>query len=134
MINSVIQSGILGKAIELNSTTTGKYVTTFTIAINKPTKDNTEKTEWFKWRAWDKVAERVAKAQTGDTLILKGYEAFDEYVNKDGIEVKQVVNIAQEVYIQRKGATKPAESTTQQVPYETFDDTIFMQDDENLPF
>ena len=62
-LNTVVIVGRLAKDIELKQTPTGKTVTNFTVAVDKPyNKDNDHpEANWIDCIAWEKTAEFLAK-------------------------------------------------------------------------
>ena len=67
-LNSVILSGRIGKDVELKTTPGGKYVASFSLAVNFD-----EKTEWVMCKCWDKAAEALSKySRKGDHLTIAG--------------------------------------------------------------
>jgi single-strand DNA-binding protein len=68
--------GNLGKDPELRYTTSGKPVTTFNVAVNRPAPsmdgERREETEWFQVVTFSKLAERC------DQLLTKGQRVYVE--------------------------------------------------------
>ncbi len=69
--------GNAGKAPEMRYTSTGKPVTSFSVAVNRTYRDSAgtpvEETEWFNCVAWDKLAETVnSYVQKGALLYVEG--------------------------------------------------------------
>jgi single-strand DNA-binding protein len=75
-INKVILIGNAGKDAEVRSTSSGKRVANFSLAINEPFRDgsngNRQKVEWVRCVAWNKKAEIAGK------LVTKGKQVFVE--------------------------------------------------------
>lgn len=83
--NIITQKGILGRDPELASTKSGKSALTVDIAVYQG-KDNSEQpiTEWFRWRMYGALADRIAKAHKGDTLRLFGRARNETYTDQRG--------------------------------------------------
>lgn len=83
--NIVTHKGILGRDPELASTKNGKSALTVDIAVYQG-KDNNEQpiTEWFRWRIYGTLADRIAKAHKGDTLRLFGRTRNETYTDAHG--------------------------------------------------
>lgn len=99
-INRVVITGRLVRDPELRTTSTGKQVVSFTVAVDKrfkPTGD--EKTaNFFRVTAWEKQAEFVGNyAQKGRMVGVEGRLDQRKYTNKDGIEVETTEIIADNV-------------------------------------
>lgn len=134
-MNVVMQSGILGNVPELVKTQTGKSVCTFTIAVYDG-KDSTglNKTQWHKWQAWDYTAERICRANKGDTIIVHGMARNNSYTNKENRNITEKIFIARDLFIQPKHGTVSSEDI--ELPEMNYD--IPSDDEEldtdNLPF
>ena len=83
--NIVIMKGILGKDPEPGKTKSGKSALTVEIAVYQG-KDSKEQqiTEWFRWRMFGVLADRIAKAHKGDTLRLIGKARNETYTDDHG--------------------------------------------------
>ena len=74
-VNKVILLGNAGQNAEVKSTSGGKSVASFSLAINQPfrdKKDGTQRVEWVRCVAWDKLA------QIAEKLVAKGTVVFVE--------------------------------------------------------
>ena len=74
-VNKVILLGNAGQNAEVRSTSGGKSVANFSLAINQPfrgKKDGNRHVEWVRCVAWDKVA------QIAEKLVAKGTVVFVE--------------------------------------------------------
>lgn len=69
MLNSCSFIGNLGKDVEVRSTTSGKQVATFSLAVSDGRGDNA-KTEWVNVVVWDKLAEIC------QTYLKKGSKVY----------------------------------------------------------
>ena len=74
-VNKVILLGNAGQNAEVRSTSSGKSVANFSLAINRPfrsKKDGTQRVEWVRCVAWDKLA------QIAEKFVVKGTVVFVE--------------------------------------------------------
>ena len=75
-VNKVILIGNAGRDATVRTTSSGKPVANFSLAINEPFRDknngNHQKVEWVRCVAWNRLAEIAGK------LITKGKQVFVE--------------------------------------------------------
>ena len=74
-VNKVILLGNAGQNAELKSTSGGKSVANFSLAINQPfrnKKDGNQRVQWVRCVAWDKLA------QIAERFVAKGTVVFVE--------------------------------------------------------
>ena len=86
-MNSIIISGRLTKKPELKQTSTSKYVSDFTLAVNRGIKNENGEYEvdFINCRCWNKTAENLCKYQNvGDFIIVNGNLRVDHYTDKEG--------------------------------------------------
>lgn len=100
MFNTVILSGRLTAGPELKTTQSGVYVTSFTVAVDRPYQSNGEKkTDFIPIVAWRKTAEFVTHYFTKGSLIgIEGSIQTRNYKDKSGNNrtvVEVVANNAQ---------------------------------------
>ena len=90
-LNIIRLRGRLGKDAETRNTTSGKKVTSLSIAttpryLDKAKQWKDGKTEWHRCYAWDKLAEKAATLKKGETVQVEGTLTSREYTSeKDGI-------------------------------------------------
>ena len=88
MLNRVILIGRMVRDPELRTTTTGKNVVEFSIAVDKrfkPRDANEPTADFFRVKAWDKTAEFVTNYLTKGRLVaVDGRLDTRKYVDKDG--------------------------------------------------
>ena len=83
-MNKVILMGRLTKDPEVKYTQTGKVVTQFTLAVDRPFKDAKE-TDFIPVVVWGKAAELVGNScQKGHRLLVDGRLQIRSYEAKDG--------------------------------------------------
>lgn len=74
-VNKVILLGNAGQNAEVKSTSAGKSVANFSLAINQPFRnkqDGNQRVEWVRCVAWDKLA------QIAEKFVVKGTVVFVE--------------------------------------------------------
>lgn len=84
MINSVILIGRVGKDPEMKYFDSGKVKTTFSIAVNRWTKEG-DKTDWYNIELWDKKAEIAGQyVKKGRLVSIEGRLNIDNWTDRDG--------------------------------------------------
>ena len=85
MLNHAGLQGRLVKEAELRTTTNGKSVTTFTLAVER----DKEHTYFVDCVAWEKTAENISRfCKTGDMIIIEGMLTTRNYEDKNGNKKK----------------------------------------------
>lgn len=86
MINNVILMGRMTADAELRATQGGKYVTSFSIAVERDFKQNGERqTDFINIVAWGKTAEFIANYfSKGDMIAVSGSIQTRNYEDKNG--------------------------------------------------
>jgi single-strand DNA-binding protein len=98
MVNRVVLVGRLTRDPELRTTTTGKSVCSFTIAVNKRSKptDGSPDADFFNVTAWDRTADFVTNYLTKGRLVaVDGRLQSRKYTTNDG-QNREVVEIVAE--------------------------------------
>lgn len=89
-MNKLTIIGRLTHDTELRQTTTNTAVCTFTVAVERPFKDNKtgeRKADFIKCVAWRNTAELIAKYFTkGNPICVEGRVENNDYTDKDGIK------------------------------------------------
>lgn len=81
-INHIILVGRSGKDPEMRYFESGKVVTTFTLAVNRPMKD--AQTDWFDIEIWGKQAEIAGEyVKKGSLIGVEGKIRWDSWNSKD---------------------------------------------------
>ena len=96
MINRVVLVGRLTRDPELRTTTTGKSVVSFSVAVNKKFKpqEGQPDADFFRVTAWDKTADYVSNyLAKGRLVAIDGRIESRKFTDKDGNnrEVVEVV-------------------------------------------
>ena len=95
-MNNVNLIGRLTKAPELRSTTSGKNVCTFTLAVNRKFKK--DEADFLNIVAWDKTADLCSKyLNKGDQVGVTGNIQTRSYDDKDGKKVYITEIIAEDI-------------------------------------
>lgn len=98
MTNRVVLIGRLVRDPELRTTSTGKYVCDFSIAVQKRGKpqEGAPDADFFKINAWDKTAEYVGNyLHKGRLVAVDGRLQTRKYTNNEGI-TREIVEILAE--------------------------------------
>lgn len=136
-MNLVEIIGNITKDIELKETSTGVKYTRFSIAVNRPTKNENGEydTDFFNVVAWRKTAEHISNYfSKGRKIAIVGRLQQSKYTDKDGVERTSVEIVANETYfIDKKKDTEATEEakeeqTADQV-FADFGDSIEIDDD-----
>ena len=100
MLNSLTIMGRICNDLELRRTPKGTSVSSFTIAVDRPTKQGEEKqTDFIDCVAWRQTAEFLTKYfSKGRMVVIRGPIRTRSYTDKDGNKRKAVEVIAEEVY------------------------------------
>ena len=102
-INRITVTGRLTRDPELRTTTTGKQVASFGVAVEKrfkPTDPNEKDADFFNVTAWGQTAEFISNyGGKGRMVGVDGRLQSRKYTNKDGIEVNAVEIVAENVIL-----------------------------------
>lgn len=133
MLNSVSLCGRVGQDIELKSTPNGKYVTTFSLAVDRDFSANGE-TDWVSVVAWDKTAEFVKKYfPKGRMMIVNGRLQTRSWETQDGKKRSVTEVVANNVYF---AGDKTERANTTESPADSSINPEWFEDisNEPLPF
>lgn len=125
-MNSVILCGRTTTDIDLRMTTSGKSVTSFALAVDRP--GTNDKTDFIQIVAWEKTAEFLNKyIGKGRKIIVEGFLSSRKYEDKNGNS-----RVAYEVVANRVEFAdgKPVTQTTTELPKEIEE----IDGDEDAPF
>ena len=148
MLNRIVLMGRLTANPELKSTTTGKSVTSFSIAVERNYNKSGEerKVDFFNVVCWNYTAEFVALAQAEKIMrerintkhMLNGVTLIDPaatYIDTDVEIVADTVSFTGERVQKANNNTKASSSTTsEQPPLPSQPDFENMPIDDDLPF
>lgn len=99
MLNIAAIVGRLGKDPELRTTQSGKSVTSFSLAVQRPRKNQNGEYEsdWLDVQAWGTTAEFICKYfQQGQLMAVSGRIQTRVYTDRDGKARKAVEIVAQD--------------------------------------
>ena len=107
-MNVVILGGRLARDPELRTTSTGKKVCSFTVAVKRDKKDDTD---FFKCKAWERTGENIAKFFTkGRYISITGAIENSKYTDKSGNERESTeINVSKFDFTDSKTETRPAQ-------------------------
>lgn len=136
-MNKVILMGRLTKDPDVKYTQSGKVVTQFTLAVDRPFKDSNgnKETDFIPVVVWGKAAELVGNScQKGHRLLVDGRLQIRNYEAKDGSKRWVTEIIANSVeFIERKASGGgAAASAGDKGGFETFGTAVPF--DEEIPF
>ncbi|EKE02145.1 MAG: hypothetical protein ACD_20C00419G0008 [uncultured bacterium] len=84
MINSVVLVGRVGQDPEMKYFESGKVKTTFSMAVNRWTKEG-DKTDWFNIELWDKNAEVAGEyVRKGRLVGIEGRLDVSSWTDQEG--------------------------------------------------
>ena len=132
-MNTITLLGRLTKNPEARYTSTGKAVTLFTLAVNRPytNSDGQREADFINCQAWGKTAEVVGNhVSKGDRLLVEGRLQIRSYTDKEGVKryaTEVVVNRVE--FIEQK---KDSNVKTEGSPMDDFGSADFEQD--SIPF
>lgn len=132
MLNHVTIQGRLVKDPETRRTNSGKAVCSFTIANDKPGKDNGA--SFIECVAWEKTADFISNYfAKGSMVVLEGRLDSRQYETKDGQKrtVHEVV-VSQAHFCERKKEDGNTQTSGGYAPMGGF--TPINEPDESLPF
>lgn len=136
-MNKVTLIGRIANNLEIRSTSTGKSICEFRLAINRPAnKDGERIADFINCRVWNKQAENLEKYQSKGSLIaVVGRIQVDAFQDKEGKNRYNTYVLVEELqYLQSK-----KENTQEKNEFENFKSTTEVQQqfdytDEDLPF
>ena len=132
-MNTITLLGRLTKNPEARYTSTGKAVTLFTLAVNRPytNSDGQREADFINCQAWGKTAEVVGNhVSKGDRLLVEGRLQIRSYTDKEGVKryaTEVVVNRVEFIEQKKDGNVK-----TEASPMDDFGSADFEQD--SIPF
>lgn len=132
-MNTITLLGRLTKNPEARYTSTGKAVTLFTLAVNRPytNTDGQREADFINCQAWGKTAEVVGNhVSKGDRLLVEGRLQIRGYTDKEGVKRYATEVVANRVeFIEQK---KDSNVKTEASPMDDFGSADFEQD--SIPF
>lgn len=131
MLNNVILMGRMTADAELKSTPNGKYVTSFSIAVERDFTQNGERqTDFLNLVAWGKTAEFITNYfGKGDMIAVRGSIQTRNYEDKNGNK-----RTATEVLIDKVSFCGSKTEKTEEPKNDTDPFEPVTEDDWDLPF
>lgn len=144
MLNTAAIVGRLGKDPELRTTQSGKSVTSFSLAVQRPRKNQNGEYEadWIDVQAWGTTADFICKYfQQGQLMAVSGRIQVRTYKDRDGNSRKAVEIVAQDVSFcesrKREESKEPVKQPSAE-PVESYEQAMLPPDDflgdDDLPF
>lgn len=92
MVNSVVIVGRAGKDPEMRYFESGRVKTTFSLAVNRPTKE--KETDWFDIEIWGRQAEIAGEyVRKGSLIGIEGRLDFNRWTDDQGAKhVRPVIH------------------------------------------
>lgn len=119
MLNQLTIIGNLTKEQELRTTTSGKEVCTFTVAVNRPKKNNEEQgADFFRVSAWGELGKLCGKyLDKGRKVCVVGPVSLHTY-DKGGKTGASMEVLAEKVeFLSPKGEEKPIPVQVDELPF-----------------
>lgn len=140
--NKVILGGRLTEDPELKTTPNGLFVTTFTIAVNRPKTGDEQKTDFFKVTAWRKTAEFISKYfHKASSICIVGKLQNRSWTDDNGVKHYATDIIVDEaMFVDSKGDSAVATADTSKEEYNPYipngeaPNFEEISDDDELPF
>ena len=125
--------GRVTKDIDLKKTTSGKSVATFTLAVNRRTKD--DGADFISCVAWNTTAELLSQyVRKGNRIGLSGHIQTRNY-ESNGRTVYVTEVIAEEIeFLENKTSSEPSNKPYNNVPASNDETTDYGISDDDLPF
>ena len=147
MLNTAAIVGRLGKDPELRTTQSGKSVTSFSLAVQRPRKNQSGEYEsdWLDVQAWGTTAEFICKYfQQGQMMAVSGRIQVRTYKDRDGNNRKAVEIVAQDVSFcesrkREEPIKQPSSSSRDAEPLKEYEQQAMLPPDDflgddDLPF
>ncbi len=85
MVNAVMLVGRVGKDPEMRYFESGRVKTTFSVAVNRPTKE--KETDWFDIELWGRQAEVAGEyVRKGSLVGIEGRLDFSSWTDDGGVK------------------------------------------------
>lgn len=139
MINNVVLMGRICSDIETRTTTTGKSVCNFRIAVDKAySKGDNKQTNFITICAWEQTSDFISKYfSKGSMIALRGEIQTRNFEDNSGNKRTAVEVLAREVSFcggKNETSSAPAQATPTYQATASEPDFEEIPDDENLPF
>ena len=113
-INKVIIAGRMCADPELGATAEGGSVTSFTVAVNRRTKDGTSSSDFIDVTAWRGTAEFIVRYfRKGSSVCISGELRSRTWLDRDKVKRYGISVLAEEAYfVDSKGESGAAKPST----------------------
>lgn len=94
-VNQVVLVGRVGQDPEVRYFESGSTMTTFSLAVNRPSKE--KKTDWFDIKIWGRQAEIAGEyVRKGSQIGIEGQLDFDSWNDKTSgdLQVKPIIAVS----------------------------------------
>lgn len=137
-MNKIVLLGRLTKDPEVKVTSTGKTITSFSLAVDRPFsgKDGQKEVDFINIVAWNKTAEVVGNnVSKGQRLLVEGRLQIRKYLDKQGQNRTVSEVIADRVeFIERKEKDTHTQNSAAGNGLESMGHDVTSQFDEEIPF
>jgi single-strand DNA-binding protein len=97
-LNKAQVIGNLGKAPQMRYTPNGKAVTSFSVAVDRPSRNGTAETDWFRVVAWEGLAEACNQClEQGSKVYVEGRLQTRSWDGQDGQKHYMTEIVAEDV-------------------------------------
>ena len=138
MLNQIILHGRLTENPELKTTNSGKYVASFTLAVERDfSTENEKETDFINVVTWGKTAEFVAKYFIkGKQMLVNGRLQVRKWQNQNGENRYSTEVLAEKVYFAGGKEKDPLNEFKETLDVSTDDTSDFVEikDSDDLPF
>lgn len=136
-MNLLTITGNLTRDPESRTTSDGKTVCNFTVAVNRKSKkpDGTNEADFFRVATWSSLAEACAKhLQKGKKVAVVGSVSVNTYQGQDGTTRASMNVFAQDVEFLSPREKTEGETATETAPVQGMPGAVPVQADDELPF
>lgn len=117
MVNTVVLVGRAGRDPEMRYFESGKVKTTFSLAVNRPSKE--KETDWFDIEIWGKQAEIAGEyVRKGSLIGVEGRLEFSKWVDDSGKKNSRPYVLANSIRL--LGSKRDSLASGNEVPAEIF--------------
>lgn len=135
MYNKVILVGRMTHQPELRTTASGKYVTSFTLAVDRYVKGGEKKADFITIVAWEKRAETICRFFfKGSQIGVDGSIQTRNYEDKNGNKRTAVEVLMENFFFVDSLKKEPIDDTPVNEPPVTVEDFEEAEDEADLPF
>ena len=136
MLNQIILHGRLTENPELKTTNNGKYVASFTLAVERDfSTDGEKETDFINIVAWGKTAEFIGKYFIkGQQMLVNGRLQVRKWQNQNGENRYSTEVLAEKVYFAGNKEKDPLNEFKEKLDVSKDNDLVEIDDNSDLPF